>query len=83
MTSLNDITQKITSLAQLNLTRGYTKAYKTGKLYDNVGSYNTPSRVLGDIAISGGYVYHSFNVGTQPAFAPGVNTDYTLYYTGE
>jgi hypothetical protein len=36
----------------------------------------------GTIAISGGYVYHSFNVGTQPAFAPGVNTDYTLYYTG-
>lgn len=36
----------------------------------------------GNIAISGGYVYHSFNVGTQPAFAPGVNTDYTLYYTG-
>jgi hypothetical protein len=36
----------------------------------------------GQINISGGYVYHSFNVGTQPAFAPGVNTDYTLYYTG-
>jgi hypothetical protein len=36
----------------------------------------------GEINISGGYVYHSFNVGTQPAFAPGVNTDYTLYYTG-
>ena len=36
----------------------------------------------GNVAISGGYVYHSFNVGTQPAFAPGTNTDYTLYYTG-
>lgn len=36
----------------------------------------------GQINISGGYVYHSFNVGAQPAFAPGVNTDYTLYYTG-
>lgn len=47
MPSLNDIAQKITSLAQLNLTRGYTKAYKTGKLYNNVGSYNTPARVLG------------------------------------
>lgn len=48
MPTLNDIAKKITSLAQLNLTRGYTKAYKTGKLYNNVGSYNTPSRVLGD-----------------------------------
>jgi len=48
MPSLNDIAQKITSLAQLNLTRGYTKAYKTGNLYRNVGSYNTPARVLGD-----------------------------------
>ena len=48
MPSLNDIAQKITSLAQLNLTRGYTKAYKTGNLYRNIGSYNTPSRVLGD-----------------------------------
>jgi len=47
MATLNDIAQKITSLAQLNLTRGYTKAYKTGTLYDNIGSYNTPSRVLG------------------------------------
>ena len=36
----------------------------------------------GEINISGGYVYHSFNVGAQPAFAPGVNTNYTLYYTG-
>jgi len=48
MPTLNDIAQKITSLAQLNLTRGYTKAYKTGNLYRNVGSYNTPARVLGD-----------------------------------
>jgi len=48
MATLNDIAKKITSLAQLNLTRGYTKAYKTGNLYRNIGSYNTPSRVLGD-----------------------------------
>jgi hypothetical protein len=36
----------------------------------------------GDILISGGYVYHSFNAVTQSAFAPGVNTDYIMYYTG-
>jgi hypothetical protein len=48
MPSLNDIAKKITSIAQLNLTRGYTKAYKTGNLYDKIGSYNTPARVLGD-----------------------------------
>jgi len=47
MPSLNDIAKKLTSLAQLNLTSGYTRAYKTGKLYDNIGSYNTPNRVLG------------------------------------
>ena len=47
MATLNDIAIKLTSLAQLNLTRGYTKAYKTGNLYDRVGSYNTPARVLG------------------------------------
>jgi len=47
MATLNDIAKKLTSLAQLNLTRGYTKAYKTGTLYDKVGSYNTPARVLG------------------------------------
>jgi hypothetical protein len=47
MPTLNDIAKKITSLAQLNLTSGYTRAYKTGNLYDRVGSYNTPSRVLG------------------------------------
>ena len=47
MATLNDIAKKLTSLAQLNLTSGYTRAYKTGKLYDNIGSYNTPNRVLG------------------------------------
>ena len=47
MPTLNDIAKKLTSLAQLNLTSGYTRAYKTGKLYDNIGSYNTPNRVLG------------------------------------
>jgi hypothetical protein len=47
MPSLDDIAKKLTSLAQLNLTSGYTRAYKTGKLYDNIGSYNTPNRVLG------------------------------------
>ena len=47
MATLNDIAKKITSLAQLNLTSGYTRAYKTGNLYDRVGSYNTPNRVLG------------------------------------
>jgi hypothetical protein len=47
MASLNDIAKKLTSLAQLNLTRGRTKAYKTGNLYENIGSYNTPNRVLG------------------------------------
>ena len=47
MPSLNDIAKKLTSLAQLNLTSGYTRAYKTGNLYDRVGSYNTPNRVLG------------------------------------
>ena len=47
MPTLNDIAKKLTSIAQLNLTSGYTRAYKTGKLYDNIGSYNTPNRVLG------------------------------------
>lgn len=47
MATLDDIAIKLTSLAQLNLTRGKTKAYKTGNLYDKVGSYNTPARVLG------------------------------------
>ena len=47
MPTINDIAKKLTSLAQLNLTSGYTRAYKTGKLYDNIGSYNTPNRVLG------------------------------------
>jgi hypothetical protein len=47
MPSLKDIAEKVSSLAQLNLTRGKTKAYKTGNLYRNVGSYNTPARVLG------------------------------------
>ena len=36
----------------------------------------------GDISISGGYVYHSFNMGTQPSFSPGTTTNYTLVYTG-
>lgn len=48
MVTLNDIAKKVTSLAQLNLTRGRTKAYKTGNLYNNIGSYNTPARVLGN-----------------------------------
>jgi hypothetical protein len=48
MASLNDIAKKVSSLAQLNLTRGKTKAYKTGNLYNNIGSYNTPNRVLGN-----------------------------------
>jgi hypothetical protein len=47
MATLNDIAKKVSSLAQLNLTRGKTKAYKTGNLYRNIGSYNTPARVLG------------------------------------
>ena len=47
MATLNDIAKKVSSLAQLNLTRGKTKAYKTGNLYENIGSYNTPNRVLG------------------------------------
>ena len=48
MATLKDIAKQITSLAQLNLTRGATKAYKTGNLYRNIGSYNTPNRVLGN-----------------------------------
>jgi hypothetical protein len=48
MATLNDIAKKVSSLAQLNLTRGKTKAYKTGNLYRNIGSYNTPNRVLGN-----------------------------------
>ena len=48
MATLNDIAKKVSSLAQLNLTRGKTKAYKTGNLYNNIGSYNTPNRVLGN-----------------------------------
>jgi hypothetical protein len=47
MATLKDIAKGVTSLAQLNLTRGATKAYKTGNLYRNIGSYNTPNRVLG------------------------------------
>jgi hypothetical protein len=35
----------------------------------------------GQISISGGYVYHSFNMGSQPSFAPGTTTNYTLVYT--
>jgi hypothetical protein len=45
--TLADIAKQVTSLAQLNLTRGSTKAYKTGNLYRNIGSYNTVGRVLG------------------------------------
>jgi hypothetical protein len=51
MATLNDIAKKVTTLAQLNLTKGYTRAYKTGNLYNRVGAYNTPSRVLGDVNI--------------------------------
>jgi HK97 gp10 family phage protein len=51
MRTLNDVAKKVTSLAQLNLTRGATKAYKTGNLYRNIGSYNTPNRVLGNTKI--------------------------------
>ena len=51
MPSLKDIAQKVTSLAQLNLTNGYTRAYKTGNLYRNIGSYNTPNRVLGNTTL--------------------------------
>ena len=32
--------------------------------------------------ISGGYVYHSFNAGSQPEFNPGTTTEYDFYYTG-
>jgi hypothetical protein len=46
-TTLEDVAKKVTSLAQLNLTRGKTRAYKTGNLYNKVGSYNTVDRVLG------------------------------------
>jgi HK97 gp10 family phage protein len=49
--TLADIAKGVTSLAQLNLTRGATKAYKTGNLYRNIGSYNTPNRVLGNTKI--------------------------------
>jgi HK97 gp10 family phage protein len=49
--TLTDIAKQVTSLAQLNLTRGSTKAYKTGNLYRNIGSYNTPNRVLGNTKI--------------------------------
>ena len=51
MKTLADIAKGVTSLAQLNLTRGSTKAYKTGNLYRNIGSYNTPNRVLGNTTI--------------------------------
>ena len=51
MKTLADIAKQVTSLAQLNLTRGATKAYKTGNLYRNIGSYNTPNRVLGNTKI--------------------------------
>ena len=51
MKTLTDIAKQVTSLAQLNLTRGSTKAYKTGNLYRNIGSYNTPNRVLGNTKI--------------------------------
>ena len=51
MKTLADIAKGVTSLAQLNLTRGATKAYKTGNLYRNIGSYNTPNRVLGNTKI--------------------------------
>lgn len=51
MPTLNDIAKKVTSLAQLNLTRGRTKAYDTGNLYNRVGQYNTPKRVLGETKI--------------------------------
>jgi hypothetical protein len=47
-TTLEDVAKKVTSLAQLNLTRGRTRAYKTGNLYRNIGSYNTVDRVLGN-----------------------------------
>lgn len=46
MPTLQDISKQIVSLAQLNLTRGKTKAYKTGNLFRKIGSYNTPNRMI-------------------------------------
>ena len=65
MPTLKDIAKQVTSLAQLNLTRGATKAYKTGNLYRNIGSYNTPNRTLERTHYSGNI---SFEKGFKKLF---------------
>lgn len=46
MASINQVARSIRDLAQLNLRRGSTKAYKTGNLYRAIGSFNTVSRMV-------------------------------------
>jgi hypothetical protein len=47
MKELEQVAKTFTSLAQLYMVSGNWKpAYKTGDLYKNIGSYNTPSRMI-------------------------------------
>jgi len=47
MKELEEVAKTFTSLAQLYMVSGPWKpAYKTGDLYKNIGSYNTPGRMI-------------------------------------
>ena len=47
MKELEQVAKTFTSLAQLYMVSGNWKpAYKTGNLYNRIGSYNTPSRMI-------------------------------------
>lgn len=46
MKTLKDVAGLYRSLAQQNLQTGPLRAYKTGNLYRNVGSYNTTDRMI-------------------------------------
>jgi hypothetical protein len=46
MKDFREVAQIYTELAQLHMVNRAKPAYKTGNLYNTVGSYNTPDRVL-------------------------------------
>jgi len=46
MKTLSDVASLIRTIAQTNLTVGDTRAYKTGNLYRQIGSFNTLDRMI-------------------------------------
>jgi hypothetical protein len=73
MKELEQVAKTFTSLAQLYMVSGNWKpAYKTGNLYNRIGSYNTPSRMIssksGKSVTKFKIPQKSFNVSLQ--FAP-------------